>query len=163
MDCSSSRRSFLALILASPFFPQNGGGMPLFGRESPTRAGKQARTEKRGLEWRGHEEAIWGLAFSPGGEMLASGGQDRTVCFWDATSGKLLRELYHQKWVPRKTKTWECSPVRFSDDGKVVFGLAAAATLCRWDVQTGKEIWRESWTRSRLYGLAQSCDGRLLA
>ena len=39
----------------------------------------------------GHEEAIAELAFSPGGERLASTGSDRTLRIWDPKTGKQVR------------------------------------------------------------------------
>jgi WD40 repeat protein len=50
--------------------------------------------------WRQHQGAIWSLAVSPDGTLLASGGaarvagwsggDDLTICLWDARRGRLL-------------------------------------------------------------------------
>jgi len=37
-----------------------------------------------------HSQAIWSLAFSPNGKILAAGGVDGSVRLWDAASGKEL-------------------------------------------------------------------------
>jgi WD40 repeat protein len=48
----------------------------------------------------GHTSAVAGLAFHPGGKVLASAGKDRTVRLWDPTTGQALKVLEgHTAWV----------------------------------------------------------------
>ena len=35
----------------------------------------------------GHHDAVWSVAFSPDGQFLASGSQDKTVKLWEMKTG----------------------------------------------------------------------------
>jgi polar amino acid transport system permease protein len=39
-------------------------------------------------DWLGHDEEVTALAFSPDGDILASGSADTTIVFWDLASGE---------------------------------------------------------------------------
>lgn len=93
------------------------------------------------------------VKFSPDGRILASGGQDGMIRFWEPTSGELLRELVgHEEWI-------QC--VDFSPDGRWLASVASTPNSLRiWEVTTGKEI--ASFEDCGLT-LAFSPDGTLLA
>lgn len=48
----------------------------------------------------GHEGDISALAHHPDGELLASGGHDKTICIWDLTSGSLVVRLRGHRFAP---------------------------------------------------------------
>jgi len=43
-------------------------------------------------DWLGHEQDVTALAFSPNGKLLASGGADTAVVFWDLESAKVVAD-----------------------------------------------------------------------
>lgn len=59
----------------------------------------------------GHLKPIRGLAFSPLGDTLASGSEDRTLRLWDTRTGAV---------AVSKELLFEVRAVAFSDDGKLV-------------------------------------------
>lgn len=46
------------------------------------------------LQATGHTQAVHSLAFAPHGRWLVSGSADRTLAFWDAGTGRMLRRLH---------------------------------------------------------------------
>jgi WD40 repeat protein len=67
-------------------------------------------TGRKLRRFRGHQDTIKGVVFSPGGSTLASASLDRTVRLWDVRSGKEVRRLGGDK----RPKTRVC----FAPDGK---------------------------------------------
>ena len=75
-------------------------------------------------------ESALTVAFSPDGSQLAAGGGDRTVRFFDVTSGKQTRVLkQHADWV---------QTVAFSPDGKLLVAASRDRTARVFDVATGE-------------------------
>ena len=93
------------------------------------------------------------VAFSPHGQLLASGGHDHTVRLWAASSGDLLRTLHHEGIV---------GTVAFSPHGEKLFTGASDKKTREWDVESG-ELRRVSRHHYKTFALAVSPDGRLLA
>jgi len=82
----------------------------------------------------GHEGWVFSVAFSPGGQALASGGKDRTVRVWAVATGKELRRLAgHQGQV---------TFVAFSPGGKMLASKGYDHTIRLWDMADGRELLR---------------------
>ena len=77
------------------------------------------------------------LAFSPGGKVLAWGGRDGTLHFWDVASSKEIGNatLGRQSWI---------LTVAFSPDGKLVavggYGPTGGGAIQLREVSSGKEV-----------------------
>ena len=98
-----------------------------------------------------HPGEIRSLAFSPDGQVLASGSEDAVVRFWDAQTGSLLQEL-----------SGHTAPVRvvaFTPDGKQLASASEDETLKIWDVVTGKLL-HTMETEWPLTSVAFSPDGK---
>jgi WD40 repeat protein len=115
--------------------------------------------------FRGHNFGVSSVAFSPDGKTLASAPHSGRVKLWDVVTGRLVREF---QWWARDS--WSC--VAFSPDGTSLatggslndrgyYGLGGTITV--WDVATGKERVTFAGHRDRVYSLAFSPDGKLLA
>ncbi|HEY9906285.1 MAG TPA: WD40 repeat domain-containing serine/threonine-protein kinase [Thermosynechococcaceae cyanobacterium] len=68
------------------------------------------------------------VAISPDGRTIASGGNDKTICLWDATTGDRLGQLTGHTGAVRS--------VIFSSDGQQLVSGSSDRTLKFWDVAT---------------------------
>jgi GTPase SAR1 family protein len=90
----------------------------------PSRGVKLSRIIK------GHTKKVWGLAFDPLGETLASGSEDSTIKLWNVSDGELLHTLRgHQGAV------WS---VAFDTTGAILASGSGDSTIKLWDTANGR-------------------------
>ena len=81
--------------------------------------GKSIKTLK------GHKDDVKCLVFSPDGNYLASGDENKVILIWDVKTGKKLRTLVGH--------TDDISALTFSTDGKYIISGSEDANIIVWD------------------------------
>ena len=80
----------------------------------------------------GHSSLVNAGAFSPDGQLLATGSYDETVRLWDVTTGQARAVLRgHSAGV---------MDVAFGTNGRMLFTASEDGTMRQWDVATGREV-----------------------
>jgi choice-of-anchor C domain-containing protein len=102
----------------------------------------------------GHQDAVGALAFSPDGQRLASGGNDRQVKLWSVVDSRELRSL--------PGHTGGLLAVAFSPDGRSVATGSDDRTAKLWDTVAGQARQTLSGHTAAVPAVAFSPDGKSL-
>ncbi|KAB8255441.1 hypothetical protein BDV32DRAFT_130723 [Aspergillus pseudonomiae] len=104
---------------------------------------------------KGHTDLVGSVAFSPDGQVVASGSDDHTINLWDSKTGSELQTLKgHTGWV---------GSVAFSPDGQVVASGSYDHTINLWDSKTGLELQTLKGHTGWVVSVAFSPDGQVVA
>ncbi len=107
------------------------------------------------LELNGHSDAVYDVAFSPDGQLLASGSYDKTVKLWSVSDAKVIATLHgHQDQVFR---------IAFSPDGRSLASCSGDGTTIVWDLDTGEKKFVVVSHRDPMLDVAFSPNGKLIA
>jgi WD40 repeat protein len=110
-----------------------------------------AATPRMRLRLAGHRGGVAAVDVSPGGEYIATAGEDSTVRIWDAEGGILLQTFAGLPGV---------RDVAFSAGGRSI-ATASDDTVRVWDAFGGRRLL--ALPAARVARVAYSPDGRLLA
>mgnify|MGYP000418559533 CR=1 FL=1 len=134
------------------------------------RAGRHGRASTRALRrhleqcqpstlnLQGHKGDVFGVAFSPGGNRLATAGKDKTARIWNAETG----ELRHTLGGPQG-HTDEVTSVAFSPDGNYLATASEDTTIRFWNVRSGRRNRILAAHTDHVLCIAFSPDGKRLA
>ena len=112
--------------------------------------------EGASLPLRGHKSAVYGLAFSPDGRWLASGGMDRTARMWDLSAPGTGRVL-----PGNPVNTYQ---VAFRPDGKQLAAAGEDGVVRLWDLtRAAAKPQLLKGHRGLVFGVDYSPDGERLA
>src|SRR5262249_15333413 len=102
-------------------------------------------------------QAVWALAQSPDGKLLATGADGGLVRVWDAAAGRLLRKVTHTTVTARSP----VSGLAFTPDGASLLTADGNGLVCVWD-KDGKET--STFTAAgAVHGMTVAPDGKRLA
>ena len=120
----------------------------------------------------GHRDAVFSIALSKDGKLLASGSSDKTVKLWDVATARVIRDFPNPDLKP--TFPDEPAPshpgwvhaVRFTPDGQFLVSAGAApryhSYLAVWNVVDGKRIYGSDRDGGAIHSLEMSLDGSRL-
>ena len=104
---------------------------------------------------RSHAAMIYAVAWSPNRRHIASGGHDRVVDVWDATSGA-ISYIYRGHAAGVTSIAW-------SPDGRQIASASLDKTIQVWDVASGQKVSSYNGLPGMTYALAWSPGGKHIA
>ena len=140
-------------VVGAAIFSPDGSMLAVGDGSSISMRPVQTLQEQRRLN--GHGGDISSLAWSPNGELLASGAQDDTVVrLWNAKTGQLIRTFEgHKGWI---------RSLAFSPDSTLLASGSTDKSIVIWNVTNGQARQMTGHT-DFVGGVAWSPDGTALA
>lgn len=118
-------------------------------------SGEHSHSKSTIYAYRGHAAAVKTLVWSPDGLRIASGGDDRTIQIWDATTGcNVIALTGHRGMV---------NSLSWSPDGKLIASSGHDGTVQLWNASTGEYLRTYNDHESSVTTVAWSPNGKYLA
>lgn len=105
-------------------------------------------------KFEGHTDALYALALSPDGALLATGGYDQKIRVWNIGTGSQERSVTGHNGA--------VFGLSFRPDGKILASASADRTVKLWEVATGKRLDTLSQPLKEQNVLTFAPDGRTL-
>ncbi len=103
----------------------------------------------------GHRDTVNSATYSPDEKMIASGSDDGTVKFWDATTGELINEIIGHL-------STEIYSVVYSPDGSTLT-CGTESEIRFWNPQSGELLNTITEPSCNVYTIAYSSDEKMFA
>jgi WD40 repeat protein len=103
----------------------------------------------------GHTGAVYGVAWSPDGKLVATGAADKTARTWDPVKGSQVRS-----WTAHATTVYA---VAFSPKGDILATGGDDNLIKYWIVADGKELRKSQGHGAPVYSLSFHPEGSKLA
>ncbi len=117
----------------------------------------QVQTQRRRDSIEAHKQAIYALACSPDGQMLASASKDKKIGIWRIQGRELQLQLQlqgHTGWV---------TGLAWASDGRLLASASTDKTVRIWDKASWQTYHVISGHTDEVYSVSFSPDNRLLA
>lgn len=102
----------------------------------------------------GHSDAVYSVAYSPDGTIIASAGADNTIRLWDVETRQAIGDPFIGHTLP-------INRLAFSPDGSLLASGSVDGSVRIWSVADGQELWMQDNERT-VWALEFSPDGRFL-
>ncbi len=106
----------------------------------------------------GHSDGVYAVAYSPDGQLLASGGRDNAILLWDTQTNQLIG-------APLTGHADYVNSLAFSPNGNTLLSGSSDGTVRHWDVSTGQSIGEPliSYSEDAIFAVAYNPSGNQFA